>query len=143
MKRMFSITVKPLLAILICSGLSATAHAQYDEAITVNVPFAFSADGQEMAEGTYQLQLMSSQYIMLVRNVSTGNKEILRVHPEQDRRVPSQGDLVFQACKGNIYLTEIHSPGASLFSETVSGHKRHEATSAPCSKDHLITVALR
>jgi hypothetical protein len=143
MKRMFSITVKLLVAILICSGLSATAHAQYDQAITVNVPFAFSADGREMAEGTYQLQLISGLFLMSVRNVITGNREVIRVRPEQDRRVPSQGDLVFQACKGNIYLTEIHTPGATLFSETVSGHKWHEATSAPCSKDHLITVALR
>lgn len=141
MKRMTSIIVTSLFAILGSSGpLAATASAQYDPGITVEVPFAFSADGHEIAAGTYELQLISSNFLMSVRNVNTGNEQLFPVHPEQDRKVESQGRLIFEVCAGHNYLKEIRVPGTNLFSET-NEHGKRDAEA--CSNGEATTIALR
>lgn len=143
MKSMTSIIVRSLFAILIGGSPLATAFAQYDPGITVNIPFAFSADGQEIAPGTYQLQLISGNFLMSVRNVNTFEEQFLPVRPEQARRASSEGRLIFQVCDGHSYLTEIHIPGANLFSETIAGHKQKEVEAGPCTNDQSTTVALQ
>lgn len=143
MKRMTSLILKSLSTILVSGGLLATAHAQYDPGITVDIPFAFSADGQQIAAGTYQLQLISSNFLLSVRNVNTGNEQFIGVHPEEDRKVTSVGRLIFQVCEGRSYLTQIHIPGGNLFSETVDGPRQKDAEARTCAKDDSIIVAAR
>lgn len=143
MKRITSIIVKSLFAILISGGLLTTAHAQYDPGITVDIPFAFSADGHEIAAGTYQLQLTDSNFLLSIRNVSTGKKQIITVRPEESRKLSDQARLTFQVCGGHNYLTEIYTQGTRLFSATVTGHKQNDARTDTCSKNDAITVAQR
>lgn len=143
MKRMTSILVESLVAILISVGLSTTAHAQYDPGIIVSIPFAFYANGHEIPAGTYRLRLSDSNFLMSVRNVNTGDEELFPVRPETDRRVASQGRITFQVCEGHSYLTQVHIPGSDLFSETVSGHEDNDAKTESCSKDDAITISLR
>jgi hypothetical protein len=143
MKRITSIIGKSLFAILISGGLLTTAHAQYDPGITVDIPFAFSADGHEIAAGTYQLQLTDSNFLLSIRNVSTGKKQIITVRPEEARKWSDQARLTFQVCGGHNYLTEISAPGTTLFSATVTGHKQNNARTDNCSKNDAITVAQR
>lgn len=143
MKRVTSIIVKSFFAILISGGLLTTAHAQYAPGITVDIPFAFSADGHEIAAGTYQLQLTDSNFLLSIRNVSTGKKQIITVRPEEARKLSDQARLTFQVCGGHNYLTEIHTTGTNLFTATVTGHKENPANSGTCSKDDAITVAQR
>ena len=143
MKRVTSIIIKSLFAILISGGLLATAHAQYGPGITVDIPFAFSADGQQIAAGTYQLQLTDSNFLMSVRNVSTGKKQIITVHPEESRKFSAQARLTFQVCHGHSYLTQIYAPGTTLFSATVAGSRQNHTNADACSTQNTITVAQR
>jgi hypothetical protein len=143
MKRITSIIAKSLFAILISGALLTPAHAQFDPGITVDIPFAFSVDGQDIAAGTYQLQLVDSNFLMSVRNVITGNEQMITVRPEEARQISAQAGLTFQVCQGHSYLTQIHTPGTNLFSATVTGHKQSENKTGTCSKDDAITVALR
>jgi hypothetical protein len=144
MKRMTSVIVKSLFAILIsCGPLALAAHAQDDSAITANVPFAFSVGNQEIAAGSYKLRLTSDRFQLSVRNVLTGNEQIFAVHPEVERKLTSEGRLMFQVCDGRIYLAEIHIPGTNRFSETVNGAVGGGADAAACSKENSTVVALR
>jgi hypothetical protein len=144
MKRMTSVIVKSLFAILISGGpLALAAHAQEDSAITAHVPFAFSIGNQEIAAGTYQLRLTSDRFQMFVRNVLTGKEKIFAVRPERERKVTSRGRLMFQVCDGHIYLAEIHISGTNLFSETVNGRTHRDADATTCSKENSTTAALR
>lgn len=143
MKRVTSIIIKSLLAILISGGLLATAHAQYDPGITVDIPFAFSANGQQIAAGTYQLQLTDSNFLMSVRNVSTGKKQIITVQPEESRQISAHARLIFQVCHGQNYLTQIFTPGTTLFSATVAPPTQNHAKADACSTQNTITVAQR
>jgi hypothetical protein len=51
---------------LLCAG--ATASAQTTASVTV--PFAFSADNQNVAAGSYKVELLSDRYLSL-RNIAT------------------------------------------------------------------------
>jgi hypothetical protein len=144
MKRMASVIVKSLFAILISGGpLALAAHAQDDPAITANVPFAFSVGNQQIAAGTYQLELTSDRFQLSVSNVLTGHKQIFAMHPEVERKSISQGEVMFQVCDGHIYLAEVHIPGTNRFSETVNGRAQRGAYAAACSKENPTVVALR
>lgn len=144
MKRMDSIIVKSLFAILIAGGpLASSALAQDDPAITANVPFAFSVGNQEIAAGTYQLRLTPNRFQLSVRSVPTGKEQVFAVHPEAEQKFTPQGRLMFQVCDGHIYLAEIHIPGANQFSETVNGAAQRVADAAACSKENSMAVALR
>jgi hypothetical protein len=144
MKRMTSIVVKSLFAILISGGpLALAAHAQNDSAITANVPFAFSVGNREIAAGSYRLQLTSDRFQLSVRNVLTGNEQIFAVRPEVERKFTAEGRVMFQVCDGRIYLAEIHIPGTNRFSETVNGSVGGGADAGACSKENSTVVALR
>jgi hypothetical protein len=143
MKHTFSDIGKSLSAVLIFGFLSGTAHAQYDPGIVVSVPFTFNADGIEIAAGTYRLQLNDSQFLMSVLNLNTGSEQLIPVHPEESRSVPSQGGLIFQVCEGQSYLTEVHIPGGHRFSETVNGRMQNNLGREHCSNDDTATVVLR
>lgn len=143
MKRILPIIVKSLFAILISGSLLPTAHAQFEPEITVDIPFAFSADGQEIAAGTYQLQLASSDFLMSVTNAATGKELFITVRPEEDRQVASHGRLTFHICQGHSYLAEIHIPGTMLFSDTTDGGRQKHANGRTCSKEDMTTLAVR
>jgi hypothetical protein len=147
MKRVTSIMVKSLLTILISGGLSTPAHAQYDPGVTVDIPFAFSVDGLEIPAGIYQFQLVDRNFLMSIRNLSSGEERMFNVHPEEARQISDHAQVTFQVCRGHSYLTQIHTPGTTLFSATgnrrVKGQKQSIAKSDSCSREDAITVAMR
>lgn len=143
MKHIPSIIAQSLFAILLSGSLVTTAHAQYGPGITVDIPFAFSADSHEVAAGTYRLQLVSDSFLMSFRNVKTGGEQVITVRPEEARQISAQGRLTFQVCEGRSYLTEIHVPGTTLYSETVNVHNVNHAKKGTCSNEGAITIALR
>jgi hypothetical protein len=143
MKRMISVIVKSLIAILISGApFALAAHAQDDSAITAKVPFAFSVGNHEIAAGTYQFQLTSDRFQLSVRNVLTGNEQIFVTHPEKEREVTLHGRLMFQVCDGRIYLAEIHI-GTTLFSETMNDRAQKDADATTCANQNSTVAALR
>jgi hypothetical protein len=145
MKRVASIIVKSLFAVLVSGGpFALNAQAQYDEGITTNIPFAFSADGHEIRASTYRLRLINNNFMMSLVDVKTGNEQFLTVRPETGRSLESShGRLVFQVCDGRVSLTEVHIPGTNLFSETVNKRGSKGVEAAACSKENSMTIALR
>jgi hypothetical protein len=142
MKRMTSIIIRSLLAILLCGGqFAVTAHAQHDEAVTTHIPFAFSAGGHTITAGTYRFQLIDDGYLMYVRNVGTGSGRFIPVRPEEAATSDSQANLIFQVCEGHSHLTEIHILGANRFSEVPDGLTQQDAETGHCSKKYSSTLA--
>ncbi len=144
MKRITSIVAGSLLAILIVGGgFAARLQAQDDLGVTFKVPFAFSADGQNIPAGTYQLSLVSNPYTMKIRNVQTGDQRFLSVRPEQQRTVASRGLLVFHDCGDRKDLAEFHIPGNSLYSETIAPRGMKNMEGKTCPAPGALTVASR
>lgn len=143
MTRYTSIVVKSLVTLLIGSGTLATnLQAQSDE-ITVRVPFPFTLGTQRIASGTYQFSLLSSQFLLSVVNVKTGDREMFDVHPEQQRAVDQHGLLVFRNHDGLRVLNEIHFPGESQFSEVIQRRGAGTNEAKGSSNGSSISIAQR
>ena len=122
MKRITSIITKSLVAILISGGLLAvSAQAQIESGITVTIPFAFSAGGQNNPAGAYHIMLLSDPFLLSIRNVNTGKERVIIVRPEEGRSFASHEGLIFRRYEGHSDLAEVHFSGASTYSEVVSG----------------------
>ena len=144
MKRIHSIIVKSLFAILIMGSASAARlHAQDDPGVVFNVPFAFSVDGHAITAGNYQLNLVSSQYLMSIRNLKTGDLQVFSVHPEQERAIEAHGRLVFNGCGDHRYLTEFHIPGTNLYSNMITPSRVRNAEAKACPATDSIFLAAR
>lgn len=144
MKRMSSIIVGSLVAVLIAGGAFAVKlHAQNGLGVVFSVPFAFTADGRDIAAGTYELNLASNKFMMSIRNVETGDMQVFTVHPEEQRAIDSHGRLVFHSCGGHMDLTEFHVPGTNLFSETIPPRRLQNMEAKACHAPDSVTMASR
>jgi hypothetical protein len=120
MTKFTSLVVTSLVTLLIDSAtLAPNLQAQGDDAITLRVPFSFTVGTESIAPGTYQFSLLSSQFLLSVVNVKTGDTEIFTVRPERQRVPDQHGRLVFRNSEGSSVLNEVHFPGAGLFSEVI------------------------
>jgi hypothetical protein len=139
-----SLVVKSLVTLLIGSTMLATnLQAQSDDAITVRVPFPFTVGTQSIAPGTYQFSLLSSQFLLSVVNVKTGDREVFSVHPEQQRAVDQHGLLVFRNSEGSSVLNEVHFPGTGEFSELIQRHGAGRIEAKRSSTGSSIFIAQR
>jgi hypothetical protein len=144
MKRINSIVVRSLFAILIMGSLfAARLQAQDDPGVVFSVPFAFSVDGHNITAGNYKLNMFSGPYLISIRNLKTGNLQIFSVYPEQQRAIESRARLVFNGCGDHIYLTEFHIPGADSYSNTVTPGRVKNAEAKACPTSDSLFLAAR
>ena len=144
MKRMSSIIVGSLVAVLIVGGtFAAKLHAQSGPGVVFSVPFAFTADGRNIAAGTYELNLVANKFMMSIRNVETGDMQVFSVHPEEQRAIESKARLIFHNCGGHMDLTEFHVPGTNLFSETMPPRGLKNLEAKVCPATDFVTLASR
>ncbi|HEY2470075.1 MAG TPA: hypothetical protein VGI45_19900 [Terracidiphilus sp.] len=144
MKRITSIMAESLVAVLIAGGgFTNKLTAQNEPGAIFSVPFSFTADGYVVAAGTYEVNLVSSQYLMSIRNVDTGEKQIFTVRPEQQPAVAARGLLVFHRCGQRKDLTEFHLPGSKLYSAAISPRHGRNSEVESCSSAESMTVAAR
>jgi hypothetical protein len=144
MKRIQSIVVGSLFAILIMGGpFAARLHAQDGLGVVFSVPFGFSLDGQNVAAGDYQLNLVSNQFMMSIRNLKTGELQFFSVHPEEQRMIEAHGRLVFNGCGDHRYLAEFHIPGTNTYSMTMTPGRVKNAEAKACPTTDSVFLAAR
>lgn len=122
---------------------TAKLHAQMEPGLLFSVPFAFSTNGHSIPAGTYQVTLDSSQFLISIRNVETGEKQFFTVRPEQQRTIASQGLLVFHRCGERKELTEFHIPGADSYSMAIPSRRAKSAEAKSCPTTDAVFLAAR
>ena len=75
---------------------------------TVNVPFTFHIDKQEMPAGLYRIDHVSSTLFVLRGANRSGT---VLTHPTADTKVPAQGHVVFHRIGGTYFLGGLWSAG--------------------------------
>jgi len=144
MKRITSIIAGSLFTVLIASGTFPTnLHAQSEPGLIFSVPFAFSTNGHHIPAGTYQVTLDSSQFLISIRNIKTGNKQLFSVRPEQRGAITERGVLVFHNCGERKDLTEFHIPGTDAYSATMMPHGAGNIEANNCRANDTMTLAAR
>src|SRR6185437_12112744 len=119
MKRVTSIIAKALVTILMSGWLLVVSvQAEGMSGVEANIPFEFSTYGQKnIASGTYHLELLSDPFLLSIRNLKTGRKQILMVHQAESPSPATHGYLIFRRDGDHSYLAEIHFKGSTVYSE--------------------------
>jgi hypothetical protein len=84
--------------------------------MSVNVPFAFSANGQHLPAGSYRVQRLS-EYFLSIRNDKTARTIVVMIRPEQGRTLESYSRLVFDREGNQNYLTQVWTPNTNKYSQ--------------------------
>jgi hypothetical protein len=103
----------PLATSLLC----AAPHAAAQTSASFTVPFAFSANNQEVPAGSYNIQLQNR--FLYLRSLKTTKTVILMVRPDDSARMTDTGRLVFQRYGRRNYLKQVWIGGTSRHSELV------------------------
>ena len=111
MKRYFSF----LTALAVLFGIAVTA-ASAQTASRASVPFAFSANGQLLPPGNYQIALNSGSFLSIT-NRDTGKVVELVARTEDARQKITQGSLVFHVMGGRYRLTSVRFAHANVETE--------------------------
>ena len=144
MKRITSIVAGSFLAILIAGCTLATdLQAQNEPGLIFVVPFEFSTNGHPVPAGTYQVTLDSSQFLISIRNIKTGDKQLFNVRPEQRGTIAERGVLVFHKCGARKDLTEFHIPGTDVYSATMMPQGARNIETNDCRTNETMTLAAR
>jgi hypothetical protein len=144
MKRITSIIAGSLFTVLIAGGTFPTnLHAQSEPGLTFSVPFAFWTNGHHIPAGTYQVTLDSGQFLISIRNIKTGAKQLFSVRPEQRGAITERGVLVFHNCGERKDLTEFHIPGTDAYSATMTPHGAGNIEANNCRANDTMTLAAR
>jgi hypothetical protein len=144
MKRMSSIIVGSWVAVLLVGGtFAAKVHAQDGPGVVFSVPFAFTTDGHNIAAGNYELNLVSNEFLMSIRNLKTGELQLFSVHPDQARPIEERGRLIFEGCGDHRYLAEFHIPGTNVYSTAMTPNRVKNAEAKACPATGFVTLAAR
>jgi hypothetical protein len=132
-------------ALIVCA-LAVGAFAPTKPAVaqfvagTVNVPFAFHIDKQEMPAGRYSIDQESNSLYMLR---GTSRSVIVLTHPMLIKKAPAQGTVVFHRVGGTYFLGGIWPAGdkqpMECFQSKAETQKRQEANQQVPS---LTTIAI-
>lgn len=143
MKRISSLIAKSLIAVVAAGAmLAGTAQAQLSQVMTATIPFGFSADGNNVAAGTYKVELLSERTLW-IRNVDSGKQLLLMVRPDVGRAVESQGKLIFHRFEGRNYLSEIRIAGSTITSDVREKHSSNPEQASLGSSESTVMVALQ
>jgi hypothetical protein len=120
--RRFSATISLVLIAMAVLILGASARANAQDKLRINVPFAFTANHQYLSPGIYNVYWLSDRYMEL-SNSKTGEAFVLMVRPEQGNAIETRGRFVFLQDGSRFYLTRVWMAGSSVHSEMTVQHR--------------------
>src|ERR1700751_3423862 len=110
MFRISSILTCAALALSLSPALSGPAAAQTQSG-TINIPFDFSANDQNVPAGTYRISLQAPRYLSFVDTQSTKKQYLMLVQPNWEQNSKDWGRLLFRRYGDSNYLYQVWMPG--------------------------------
>jgi hypothetical protein len=143
MKRHSPILTHVLFSLSVAAGLLCAAPgASAQTAQTAVIPFAFSANGQQLPAGTYEVRLLS-KCILSLYSANTNTTQLLMVHTGGGGVIETQGRLVFHRDGTNRDLMQIRVPGTSFYSELEVQPRFQRASAKNTPADSSFEIAMK
>ena len=125
MFRISSILTCAALALSLDTALTGPAAAQA-QAVTVNIPFDFSANDQKVPAGKYRISLQAPRYLSFVDTQSTKTQYLMLVQPTWEQNSKDWGRLIFRRYGDSNYLYQVWMPGQGEGRQLVRGRTEQE-----------------
>ena len=135
-----SLLLMVLAVSLICPATNASAQATG----TIYIPFAFTANHQQVPAGSYKVDLLSDRYLALIDSKTGTTRTVLLVRPELGPNVSARSGFVFQFSGVRYYLKEVKIAGSSMRSElTVQPKPEPAMAKGAAPEGSTIEIAIR
>jgi hypothetical protein len=109
-----------LTGVLAIGALASATHAvAQDQAVKVDVPFAFQNGSQRLPAGTYRIDL-NSEHMITLRGTAPNAAGVTMTNPEQRAKAVAKGKVVFQRYGDHYYIHEIWLPNSTEGRECVT-----------------------
>jgi hypothetical protein len=141
---MTRLLTKFVLGISLATGLVAAASkasAQAPTAMTVTVPFAFTADSYAFDAGRYTVS--ASQSLLTLTNLDTNKTSTVIIRSNLVDRNDGPTRLTFQRRYGQTYLAQVWTSGRSSHSELISHPKARPEIASLTLPDATFEVATK
>jgi hypothetical protein len=125
MFRISSILTCAALALSLGAALSGPAAAQV-QSVTVNIPFDFSANDQNVPAGTYRISLQAPRHLSFVDTQSTKTQYLMLVQPTWEQNSKDRGRLIFRRYGDSNYLYQVWMPGQGAGRQFVRSRTEQE-----------------
>ena len=125
MFRISSILTCAALTLSFGAALSGPAAAQA-QSVTVNIPFDFSANDQNVPAGTYRISFQAPRYLLFVHTQSTKKQYLMAVQPTWEQNSQDGGRLIFRRYGDNNYLYQVWMPGQGAGRQFVRSRAEQE-----------------
>jgi hypothetical protein len=131
-----------LLIGLTVGMVSVSASAQATGSIYI--PFAFTANHQNVPAGFYKVDLLSDRYLALIDSKTGATQTVLLVRPEQGSKISERSGFVFHLSGSRYYLKEVKIAGSSMRSELAIQPKFEPAMAKGEASDRsTLEIAMR
>ena len=122
---MKSIFPKLALSLSLATGLVAGTASAFAESptstMTVDVPFAFSANRIALPAGAYTVQ--ASEHFLKFTNTATDKTSVVIIRRDDGTANHGPSRLTFHRVNGQTYLSQVWTEGTALHSELLSHPK--------------------
>ena len=125
MFRISSILTCAALALSLGAALSGPAAAQA-QSVTVNIPFDFSANDQNVPAGKYRISLQAPWHLFFVDTQSTKKQYLMVVQPTWEQNSQDGGRLIFRRYGDSHYLYQVRMPGQGAGRQFVRSRAEQE-----------------
>jgi hypothetical protein len=125
MFRISSVLTSAALALSLGAALSGPAAAQA-QSVTVNIPFGFSANDQNVPAGTYRISLQDPRYLSFVDTQSTKTQYLMLVQPTWEQNSKDWGHLIFRRYGDSNYLYQVWMSGQGAGRQFVRSRTEQE-----------------
>jgi hypothetical protein len=132
MFRISSILTCAALTLSLGAELSGPAAAQ-TQSVTVNIPFDFSANDQNVPAGTYRISLQTPRYLSFVDTQFTKTQYLMLVQPTWEQNSKDWGHLIFRRYGDSNYLYQVWMPGQGAGRQFVRSRTEQETLRGPKS----------
>ena len=113
------------LALSVGAALSGPAAGKA-QSVTVNIPFDFSANDQNVPAGTYRISLQTPRYLSFVDTQSTKKQYLMLVQPTGEQNSKDGGRLIFRQYGDSNYLYQVWMPGQGAGRQFVRSRTEQE-----------------
>jgi len=125
MFRISSILTCAALALSVGAALPGPAAAQ-DQSVTVNIPFDFSANDQNVPAGRYRISLQAPRYLSLFDTQSNRKQYLMLVQPTGEQNSKDRGRMIFRRYGDSNYLYQVWMPGQGACLQFVRSRAEQE-----------------
>jgi len=80
--------------------------------VVANIEFSFHAGGKLLPAGTYEIKPTTTlENVLSVTNTKTGQSIVVPIVTSISKKLPSEGQIVFDKAGTDYYLAEVYVPG--------------------------------